>query len=345
MKKQLILWVWVAALVFSFSASSFAETITLRFAHQNPESGVSSKICVDRWIEQVEEATDGKVKIQAFYGETLVKGKDMWTGVKSGITDIGWCFHGYWSGMTPLTDVISLPALPFRTAEQGSEVLWKLYERFPEIQKEFEDVKVLLFYTSAPYTLITRDKPVKKMEDLKGMKIRMTGGPPTDMVRKLGGTPMLIPMPDCYISLQKGVIDGMGAPWEAIQVWRFYEVVDHYTEVPFPAVYFSIAMNKNSWNRLPKDVQEDIMSVSGLKGSKFWGRQFFDAMRDRAQKKIKAEGDAGNIYELSDEERKRWVEVGGEPVWNDWVDKMEGKGYDNAQKILDTTLELAKEAK
>lgn len=342
MKKQLFVLLGIAALVFSFTGNSAAKTFTLRFAHQNPESGLSSVNCVDPWLRQVEEATEGQVKIQAFYGQTLAKGKDMWNAVKTGITDIGWCFHGYWPGMTPLSDVISLPAMPFRTAEKGSEVMWNLYERFPEIQKEYEDVKVLLFYTSEPYTLITREKPVKTSEDLKGMKIRMTGGPPTDMVRELGGAPMLIPMPDCYISLQKGVIDGMGAPWEAIHVWRFYEVVNHYTDVPFPAVYFSIVMNKNTWNRLPKDVQEGIMSVSGEKGSKFWGRNFFDKMKDLGKEKIQVEGDAGNFYELSPEERQKWIEVGGKPVWAEWVKNMERKGRSNARKILDTTLELSK---
>jgi TRAP-type C4-dicarboxylate transport system substrate-binding protein len=61
------------------------------------------------------------------------------------------------------------------------------------------------------------EKPVSTLDDIKGLKIRMSGGPPTDMMKALGGVPMLIPMPDNYISLQKGVIDGMGAPWEAIQ--------------------------------------------------------------------------------------------------------------------------------
>lgn len=342
MKRRMVVLLGIAALLFSFTANGAAETITLRFAHQNPDTGLSSVNCVDPWLRQVEEATGGKVKIQAFYGQTLAKGKDMWNAVKAGITDIGWCFHGYWPGMTPLSDVISLPAMPFRTAEKGSEAMWKLYERYPEIQKEYEDVKVLLFYTSEPYTLITRDKPVKKIEDLQGMKIRMTGGPPTDMVRDLGGAPMLIPMPDCYISLQKGVIDGMGAPWEAIHVWRFYEVVNHYTEVPFPAVYFSIVMNKNTWNRLPKDVQDAVMRVSGEKGSKFWGRNFFDKMKSLGREKIKAEGDAGNVYELSPEERERWIEVGGKPVWTEWVRKMEEKGHSNAQEILDTAIQLGK---
>lgn len=342
MKKSIIMSVAIVLGVLVMALNGYAKTIVLRYAQQNPDTGWSTVNCVEPWLSQVEKATGGKVKIQSFHGQTLAKGKDMWNAVKSGITDIGWCFHGYWPGMTPLSDVISLPALPFTSAEEGSAALWKLYSKFPQIQNEYKDVKVLLFYTSEPYTLITRDKPVKKLEDLKGMKIRMTGGPPTDMMKALGGVPMLIPMPDNYMSLQKGVIDGLGAPWEAINVWRFYEVTNYYTQVPFPTVYFSISMNKAKWNSLPKDVQDAIMSVGGEKGSKFWGRNFFDAMKAQTLSKLKELGKADNVFQLSDAERQRWIDVGGKPVWDQWVKNMNAKGHKDAQAILDTAMDLLK---
>lgn len=340
MKVPKLVFALVIFMVLAFAAASSAGTIVLRYAQQNPKTGWSTVNCVEPWLRQVEKATDGKVKIQSFHSQTLAKGKDMWNAVKLGITDIGWCFHGYWPGMTPLTDVISLPALPFKSAEEGSATLWKLYEKFPAIQKEFKDVKVLLFYTSEPYTLITRNKPVKSLEDLKGMKIRMTGGPPTDMMKALGGVPMLIPMPDNYISLQKGVIDGLGAPWEAINVWRFHEVVDHFTQVPFPTVYFSISMNKAKWNKLPKDVQDAIMRVGGVEGSKYWGRNFFDAMKAQTLEKLEKAGKGKNVYTLSDTERQRWIDTGGKPVWAQWVKTMEGKGHKDASSVLDATMEM-----
>jgi TRAP-type C4-dicarboxylate transport system substrate-binding protein len=343
MKKQFMIFLITLMMAVPLGALAKDEPIVLRFAHQNPENGLSSVNAVGPWLKQIEEATGGKVKIQPFYGQTLAKGKDMWNATKMGITDIGWCFHGYWPGMTPVSDVISLPAMPFASAEKGSEILWKLYEKFPEIQKEYKDVKVLLFYTSPPYTLITVNKQVKTMADLQGMKIRMTGGPPTDMVKLLGGVPMLIPMPDNYISLQKGVIDGMGAPWEAIHVWRFYEVAKHFTEVPFPAVYFSVVMNKQKWDSLPKDVQDAIMSVSGEAGSKFWGKHFFDDMRATGLEKVKEAGNGDNVVSLSPEERQKWIDVGGKPIWNTWVKDMEAKGVKNAQEILDATLQLGQE--
>src|SRR5450759_1183007 len=71
--------------------------------------------------------------------------------VKTGVVDMGWCFHGYWPETTPLSDVITLPFVPFASAEKGSEVLWNLYEKFPAIQKEFADIHPLMLWTSNPY--------------------------------------------------------------------------------------------------------------------------------------------------------------------------------------------------
>ena len=343
MKKRWMIFVLTIGLVLSVATFAGAKTITLTFANQNPDTSWSGIHAIAPWAKQVEAATNGKVKIQIFYSQTLTKGKDAWNATKSGICDIAWCFHGYWSGMTPLADVVSLPALPFRTAEKGSEVFWKLYEKYPSIQKEFSDNKILLLFTSNPYILITTKKPVRTLEDIKGMKIRMSGGPPTEMMKALGGTPMLIPMPDNYISLQKGVIDGMGAPWEAIHGFRLYEVVNYYTATPFPAVYFSIAMNKRKWNSLSKDIQDAIMSVSGLKGSKFWGHNHFDTAKEGVMEKVKEEGKKIDIIELSNQERQRWLDVGGKPIWEQWVKNMEAKGHANARDILNSAIALSKE--
>lgn len=334
------LFIFCFLLVFPIAVS--AKTITLKMASQNPETSWGHISAVAPWAEQVEKATNGQVKVQIFASQTLTKGKDTWDATKNGIADIGWCFQGYWPGLTPLADVVSLPALPIQTAEQGSELLWKLYEKFPAIQQEFADVKPLLMYTSDPYLLITSKKQVKTMDDIKGLKIRMTGGPPTDQMKALGGIPMLIPMPDNYISLQKGVIDGMGAPWEAIHGFRLYEVVKYYTDAPFPAVYFSISMNKNKWNSLPKDVQAAIESVGGLEGSKWWGKNWFDTAKDAVMKRAGEEGIKIELYKMPKEEKERWLEVSGKPIWQDWVKSMEAKGKKDAQAILDAALDMLK---
>ncbi len=332
----------------AYWSQTSAKTYTLRFTDQNSELGWGPVHALQPWVKKIEEAVAEKcgdtLKIRIYPGQTLSKGKDNWNAVKSGIADMGWCFHGYWPGMTPLADVISLPALPFKTAEKGSETLWKLYEKYPEIRKQFEDNHILLLYTSDPYSLITAKKQVKCLEDLRGLKIRVPGGPPTDQIKALGAIPMSITMPDNYLSLKQGVIDGMGAPWEAIHTWRLHEVVKYYTEAPFPAVYFSIAVNKRKWNQLPEDIRDVITSVSGLEGARLWGKSF-DMAKQGVYELAEKEGYDIIYYSLTDEERSRWLDTGGKPIWKEWVKKMEAQGHKKAQEILDAMLEMLGGAK
>jgi len=341
-KKRVVKLLGCVCLALLLSTPALAEVIKLNLAWQDPQQGWGAVQALQPWLKNVEEAAKGKVKVDVFYSQTLVKGIDTWNALKSGVADMGWCIHGYWADMTPLAEVIILPSLPFRTGEKGSEVLWRLYEKFPDIQKQFKDVHVLHFWTSHPYFLITSKKQVKKVEDMKGLKIRVTGGPQFEQMKTLGAVPVLIPMPDVYQSLDKGVVDGMAAPWEAILSFRLYEIVKYYTIVPLCATYHSVSMNIQKWNSLPKDVQGAMMSVSGLEGSKFWGRNFFDTAEEAVNEQVKKGNYQLVKFTVPPEEVERWTRVAGEPVWKGWVNKMEGKGYPVAQQILNTALEMVK---
>jgi len=332
----------VMVLLSLLTTPSMAQVIKLTFADQNPTTGWGPTNAVQPWVKKVEEATKNRVKIDIFPAQTLAKGPDIWNAVKSGVADMGWCWHGYWPDMTPLSDILHLPGLSFKSAEQASEVLWRLYEKFPAIQREYKDFQLLLLYAGDPRFLITNKKQIKTLEDIKGMKMRTPGGPPTDQMKALGAVPVLIPMPDVYQSLDKGVVDGNVISWEAIYSFRLYEVVKYYTFAPLTSTYFSIPMNKQKWESLPKDIQEAIMSVSGLEAAKFWGRNFFDTVESAVMDNAKKGGYTMIRYNLPPEEVERWVRVSGEPVWKEWVKKMEGKGRPEAQQILNAALEMLK---
>jgi TRAP-type C4-dicarboxylate transport system substrate-binding protein len=340
--RGLLTLLFVMALFSLLATPSMAQVIKLTFADQNPATGWGPTNAVQPWVKKVEEATKNRVKIDIFPAQTLAKGPDIWNAIKSGVADMGWCWHGYWPDMTPLSDILHLPGLSFKSAEQASEVLWRLYEKFPAIQREYKDFQVLLLYAGDPRFLITSKKQIKTLEDLKGMKMRTPGGPPTEQMKALGAVPVLIPMPDVYQSLDKGVVDGNVISWEAIYSFRLYEVVKYYTFAPLTSTYFSIPMNKQKWESLPKDIQEAIMSVSGLEAAKFWGRNFFDTVEAAVAENAKKGGYTMIKYNLRPEEAERWVKLSGEPVWKEWVKKMESRGRPEAQQILNATLEMLK---
>jgi len=342
-KRNLLTLAGIVVSALLISAPSSGQVIKLTVADQNPQISWGAVQAMDPWIKKVEEATKGRVKLQVYYSQTLAKGPDIWNAVKTGVADIGWCFHGYWPDMTPLADVITLPFMPITKAEKGSEVLWKLYEKFPAIQREFRDAKPIMLWTTDPYFLITSKKQIKTLEDIKGMKIRVPGGPPSEQMKALGAIPMAIPMPGNYEALDKGTIDGMGAPWEPLHGFRLYEVVRYYTMVPLYAAYFSMSFNVQKWDSLPKDIQQAIMSVSGLEGSKFWGRNFFDTAEQGVRELVKKANKQIIQYDMPPQEVARWRKIAGDPLWKEWVKRMESKGRPEAQQVLSSTLELLKQ--
>ena len=319
-----------------------AQEIKLTFADQNSPTGWGPSRALTPWVKQVEEATKGRVKIQVYPSQTLVKGVDMWKAASAGTIDIGWCVQSYWPDLTPLSDVISLPGLPFKTAERSSEVLWKLYEKYPAIQKEYTQVQPLALYTATPFLIISSKKHVKTLEDLAGMKIRVVGPPATAHMKAMGGTPTPMPMPDVYQALDKGVIDAAAAPWEAVHAFRLYEVGKFVTMSPLATVYFSICANRAKMASLPKEVQDQIMSVGGLAGSKFWGRNFFDSAEQGVEAALKEAKREVARYDLPAAERDRWNKA-AQPIHEDWVKRMEAKGHKEAREILNTMMAMLKE--
>jgi TRAP-type transport system periplasmic protein len=313
---------------------------TFKYADHNSSAGWEATQAANPWLDDITSATNDRVQFETYFGESLCKGTDAWDSVKNGVADLSWMFHGYWANKTTLADVITLPFLPFKSGKQASGILWQLYEKYPSIQQQFGENQVLCLFSSDPYFLITTEKQVKTLEDFKGLNLRVTSGPPIEMMKSLGANPVTKGMPDTYIAMQKGEIDGMLTCWEALLSWRQYEVAKYYTYFPSVTVYFSVAMNHNSWNELPSDLQKQVVSVGGSQGALFWGENQFDEAKPTCKDKIDEAGLEMIEYTVSEEELKEWTEIAGKPIWDSWVKARTEEGYDEAQEILDTTLNL-----
>ena len=119
------------------------QVIKITWAEQNNDVGYGPKYSEIPYLKRMEEATGNRIKFECHWGQTLVKGPDIWNAVKTGLVDAGWCFHNYWPGMTELANAISLPGLPFKDVEHASAVIYQIYQEFPSVQAEFKDVHVL----------------------------------------------------------------------------------------------------------------------------------------------------------------------------------------------------------
>lgn len=263
-----------------FPALSGAAT-TLTYSNFFPPTHIQSQLS-ESWCKEVEKRTEGRVKLQYYAGQTLTKAKQTYDSVEDGIADIGTSALAYTRGKFPVMSAVDLP-FGYTSGTSATTVANDLYAKFTP--KEFKNTKVMYFHAHGPGLIHTKGKAVKKLEDLKGLKIRSTGTS-AEVVKALGGTPVPMPMPEAYQSLQKGVVDGSAYPLEANKGWKLGEVVDYATSA-YSAAYtttFFIVMNKDKWDSLdPKDqkIIDDINKEWAGKHGDAWdssdmvGTRFF----------------------------------------------------------------------
>jgi TRAP-type C4-dicarboxylate transport system substrate-binding protein len=281
------------------------------------------------WCQEVEKRTNGKVIVEFFPGGTLTKAKQVYDGVVQGISDMGFCLFGYTRGRFPLMEVVDLP-LGYPNGKVATKVANAVYQEFKP--KELSDVKVMYLHAHGPGLLHTKEKPVKKMEDLKGLKIR-SHGTTAKVVKALGGTPVAMPMPELYQSLQRGVVDGALYPVEVNKGWKMAEVVGYCTENASNSytTTFFVVMNKDKWSELPKDAQKAILEINGEWVDKHG--QAWDESDKLGYEALKSKG--REIIKLSKEELERWGKA-TRPVLEEYVKEASQKGIP-AQKALDFT--------
>jgi TRAP-type transport system periplasmic protein len=294
---------------------------TLSYTSFFPPTHIQSKLA-EAWCAEVEKRTEGRVKVQYFAGQTLTKAKQTYDSIVDGIADVGTSALAYTKGRFPVMGAIDLP-FGYPSGLAATKAANALYAKLTP--KEFDETQVMYFNAHGPGFIHTRDKPVKSLEDLKGLKIRSTGMS-AEVMKALGATPVPMPMPDTYQSLQKGVVDGSCYPTEANKGWKLGEVVDYLTK-DLSAAYttnFFVVMNKAKWEALdPKDqkIITEINQEWALKHGEAWdssdteGLDFFKAQK------------GNQVVTLDKEESARWRKAVSSVI-DAYAKDLDGKGLD-----------------
>lgn len=316
------------------SDSKPGSEVSLDFSHFFPPNHEQETIIIQEFIADVEEATDGKVKITSYPGASLAAPDAQFDAAATGAVDIALSVNSYNPNQFPMTSVMELPFMS-NQGEKGAKVLWQLYKEFPEFKDEYAGTVPLWFFTSDPGQIFTVGKPVKSIEDLKGMRIRSPSAETNEWLTNLGATPVSMSMNETYEALERGVVDGTIAPWEALQGYSLYEVVDYATVGNFYMTTFYVVMNEDSWDSLGEDNQKAINELIGEKMAMKAGKNFDKVGQSAIEKSLEK---GIEIYELKDEELAEW-KVLIDPTVEKWIKKLEDKGLPG-QKIYDRALEL-----
>ena len=331
MKKVLILGIAVAffasAMVMTTVNAVKAETINLKFAHFMSPKHIQHQKSFAPFCKKVDELTGGKVKIKIYPGGALGKPKQLPDAARDGITDIAFIIPAFTTGRFPRISAMDLPFLA-ETSVQGTKVLYDLWDK--HFAADFKDYKVLWVYNSPVGHFMTINKPIHKMEDVKGLKMRTPSAYMSKFLKILGANPIGMPISKLTMSLQKKVIDGMLTALSAVQDFRLFDLIGHITESSVYVMPMAVVMNKEKWNSLPDYAKKAIDQASG----KQWGlhaSKVYDNHDQNTRKEIIKRGKI-KIYQIPFSERKRISDKVG-PLPNEWVKDMKKKGFP-ANQIL-----------
>jgi len=305
------------------SGKAHAAEIRLKVANYFPAPANQSTL-LEEFCRELEKRTNGQVKVDYYPAQSLLSSTAMFDGIVNGIADIGYSHVFYTAGRMPVTETAGLP-MDYPSAWVSSQVLNDFYQQFKP--KEFDKVRVLWMNTSTPSGIATAKKPVRKLEDLKGLTLRAPGIC-AEVVKALGGTPAPTPMPEVYEAISKGVIDGESSNFETLKTFRFAEVVKYETNIwtitnPYP---FYAAMNKASYEKLPADIKPIFDTLVGEYKERYvlmWNSVDYAGKAYGLEKGVE-------FIDLSSYEATRW-KTAVEPVINNYIKTMMGKGFPEAE--------------
>ena len=322
----------LAAGALGLGASAQAQEVTLKVHHfLSPQSPVP-KYFIAPWAEKVEKDSGGRIAVQIFPTMQLGgKPPALYDQAKDGVVDIVWTLTGYTPGRFPKSEAFELPFIAGKGAPT-SEAAWDFYEK--DLQDEFKDVKVIAAFVHGP-GLVHANRPVEKLEDMKGLKLRGPTRMTNKLLEKLGAIPVGMPVPAVPEALSKHVIDGAVVPWEVSVPLRIPELVHNHTGFSgsrgLYTSFMVFAMNKAKYDSLPDDLKKVIDDNSGRETSRLAGLAMDkgDMAGPPALEKL---GDKQTI--LDEAETQRWKDA-AKDIEADWVKEMNGKGFDGAKLVED----------
>jgi TRAP-type C4-dicarboxylate transport system substrate-binding protein len=292
------------------------------------------------WAAAVEKATNGRVKMQML-PKAPMAAPGTFDGVRDGLVDVSYVTASYTPARHPLPLLAELPGSG-GSAEVNSVAYNRIHWKYLQQANEYKGVKLLGVFTHGPGQMFSVKKPVTSVADLAGMKVRSGGGISEASAKALGASPLVKPAPESYELLSSGVADATFFPSESIRSFNLDKVVKHATYFPggFYSSSFGFFMNEDKWNKLSKQDQDAITSVSGEALARLAGKAW-DAADKVGIEALKAAGvtmvDANPAFVA--DVRKRT-----EPLINDWIKAANAKGIDGAKVYAEFHEELKKVA-
>jgi len=274
------------------------------------------------------EKGEYKITWNEQFGGTLYKANATLTSVEQGVTDIGWVFSYLEGAKMPLSQVTGYTPFSTNNVPAQLDTMRELYAGVPEFKKEWEQYNlVFLGATGSDSYDVYAKKPIARIEDMQGLKLSAPGVLGT-WLRGIGANAVDGALTTFYTDIQTGVSDGVLSLALGALPTKLYEVAPYITRANIGVVFSGgIAINRDSWDGLPKPVQEAMLAAGD-----FYSKAHAEDLMKRhetALNKIVELGAKQNppvtVTPMADAERKRWVNALPN-LAREWASEAEARG-------------------
>ncbi len=305
---------FVAGLALAISAGAAeAQEKTLKLAFFAPPQDPTFKDVIKPWADAVN--AEGVIKIDTFPSGALGRNPRLQLKmVLDGVADMAWHVPAYTPGRFPDNAVMELPNI-IRDVKESSIAFRRLHDR--GLLRGYDKYYVPLLATTHPY-FINTVKPVKKIADLKGLKLRAGGPVASASMKALGAVPVGMPIPAVAENISKGVLDGSAAEWNVMYAFRIVEVAKNHYMARLGTVPLVVLFNRDVYDGLSAKARASVDKHSGLTLSKKFGEVHFNIQGDRL-KRTQAKSDHNFVFPDA-AAQKEWTSR-LEGVTADWLKK------------------------
>lgn len=333
------------AIALLTSANAFAAEFEFKLHHFLSTKAPAHSKMLKPWAERIEKASNGRVKIEIYPSMSLGgKPPQLPRQVRDGVVDIAWIVNAYAAGQFPRTEVFELPGVHQGDTAAVNKAMHVMYQT--ELKKDFKGLVALFQHVHAGNGLHMAKDLVRSPADLEGKKIRIPSRTGAWVLKALGANPVKTSVGEIPVALSKRVVDGALIPWEIIPPLKIHQQTKYQIEGPavkghgkrLGATSFSVIMNGDRWNNLPKDIQAIFNQQSGPE----WHAEVGEIWDAADTFGINLAVKSGNKHvQLTDAEWARFEKVLA-PVSRKWIDEMEAKGI-NGQELYDQAVKLVQQ--
>ena len=259
-----------------------------------------------KFAAAVEEKTGGKIHIDIFPAESLVKALDMHTALRNGGADLAIYPYIYAAGAIPEMNLVLLPGL-WKTPQDVFD--FRKSEPWQELEAKAEAFGFkTLCWIQISGGMASKSKPINVPADLKGQKVRAAGKMMEAALQSVGASTVSLASPQTYSALQLGLLDGLWTSSGTFGAYRIFEVAKYYNSPVDYSIYYTIepiAISMKTWKKLTPEQQKIMVDVGqSLEQQAFDGAKADDA---RVAKLFADNGAA--IHQMTLDEWKQWQEL------------------------------------